>query len=319
MLREKSSFERQNVALDQLTRLMEGYDNRLPLKSGGLPKGYIEGRHEFCLKYRSRCCGQEFHVIVTNLNVGFELNNGPGWRRFNDGLSFGEGGLHRLGWGDEALTVCISHADKISSFKDFEAAHREVTAHIDDDQSGPVFVLPIDEVKTAQVAVPSALRVCSADQFNGIGRKKLFQFCNLGFVFVDGASEWERDPVVLSPVHHRDCGQNLVQGVAQVLENITDLDSHRFGNLMLPMEAPNFLSAFRIYLGFDFAWVCLKIPNDSGIEFLDFGICPFDFGVKRNKRLRFHDIESIMAKNDDLTGTKNLMGALNPKPKHFPT
>jgi hypothetical protein len=49
---------------------------------------------------------------------------------------------------------------------------------------------------------------------------------------------------------------------------------------------------------------------DFDLEIIDLGFGPFDLGETFQKRTRFHDIESVMAKDDDIQRTKALMGAL---------
>jgi hypothetical protein len=44
MLREKSAFERQQDAMNELAHLMEDCDNGLMLKTLDIAKGYVEGR-----------------------------------------------------------------------------------------------------------------------------------------------------------------------------------------------------------------------------------------------------------------------------------
>lgn len=62
----------------------------------------------------------------------------------------------------------------------------------------------------------------------------------------------------------------------------------------------------------------LEKPVNLDLEIVDFGFGPFDLGETfQKRRFRFHDIGSVMTKNDELQQTKALMGALvrmKPKP-----
>jgi hypothetical protein len=68
----KSSFERQNDALNELAHLLKRCDDRLTLDSSDLGKRYIEARLEIALKLRSRLNGDELFAMVSRGDVGLE-------------------------------------------------------------------------------------------------------------------------------------------------------------------------------------------------------------------------------------------------------
>jgi hypothetical protein len=107
---EKSRFERQQNALDQLAHLMERYDNRFSFETGSLAKGYIEGRLKFCLKLRSGGGGHEFHIIVSRYDIGRELQQRP-WRgRLDKRFAFFEGRFHFFNRAAKILSVFVPDA-----------------------------------------------------------------------------------------------------------------------------------------------------------------------------------------------------------------
>jgi hypothetical protein len=102
------------------------------------------------------------------------------------------------------------------------------------------------------------------------------------------------------------------------LQDILGLHGHTHRDIARS-ELVRFFSALRIELGPDGVGAWVEPLLDGGIELLDFGVGPFDLSVGPNKRILFHDIDSIMAK-DDLKETKALMGALvrmKPKPHEY--
>jgi hypothetical protein len=65
------------------------------------------------------------------------------------------------------------------------------------------------------------------------------------------------------------------------------------------------LDSIRIEFGRNSMRISSEKGFDLGFEIINFGFGPFDLGEATEKRrFRFHDIESIMAEDDDLKATK---------------
>ncbi len=120
-----------------------------------------------------------------------------------------------------------------------------------------------------------------------------------------GIGKWERDAGFPASVPFRENGEDVIQGLAQVLEDISDADGHRFRGFARQLESPDFLAALNISLGPNFIGVCGTELANIGFELRDFGIGPFGLlPTARELRFWFHHINSAMAKSDptkDLT------------------
>ncbi|HUB63998.1 MAG TPA: hypothetical protein VL996_06045, partial [Methylocella sp.] len=199
---------------------------------------------------------------------------------------------------DQVLPVIVSNL-KHPAFMNNETLHRECILEIEHDETGSMFVIAIDEMEGSYVRVPSRVRLCLPNQVCTTGRKKLFQFCQFGFVVLDIAAKRERNSSISPSMQHGDGSEDVIQGLPQIFHDVTACDRNHRRDNSSKVEAPDFLRAIRIYAGSNFIGIPLEELSDFGIEFLDFGFGPFDLGDNGEDRFRVHDMTSVMAKLRD--------------------
>jgi hypothetical protein len=349
-LREKSAFERQQDALDEIAHLVEDCRNRLTFESLDVSKSYAERRLIFCLELRARQTGEQFHIVLFPrakryyfANVGgvyppLVIPNrdgqpeGCGTNAATekdtliplDAAEIEKGLLGGIGL--RPITVAVQYkvpAAAGTECKQLSAEyggtlHADQRIEVDRYQSGMVLVGLVDGMQGVEQLVPLLpVGLKGADQVDGVFRKGLFLFQGPQLIFktVYGFPEGELNS------SGRFSGM-LDEGCEHLVKRLSDGGDYLPSKNIKPRGntrrfQPRDLDSIRIDLGRNSMRISLEKGFNVDFELVNFGFGPFDLGsTAQKRRFRFHDIESIMAKDDDLKATKNLMGALvRMKPK----
>jgi hypothetical protein len=329
MLREKSSFECQQDALDEIAQIRKDMDNRFTFKAPDIAERYVKGRLEICLKFRARGCGQEFECFFRCAGSEIvEANPVPGIRNDRQAANWIEDAkpvhapcatkpgkseiidIAKPFFGGEVLPPSGTYYQGLPVPKG-EIADGTCGAEVYRHEPHPVFIAAVSGMQQPQERVPSIVRLQIPNHLYRIGGK-LFLFSKCGFKFTEIQSERELNLAFGSLGNSDDnLGQHLIERGPQVMEDFPGSHREIVRKLACELKAPNFLSGLGITFGNDFVSCCCEKGFNGGIEIVDLGFGPLDLGEGRYKRrFKIHDVESIMTKDDDLKGTKGLMGAL---------
>jgi hypothetical protein len=296
-LGEEALFKRQQDALNELANLAQRYDQRLTVNSCDIGQRYVEGGPNIGLKLRSRRNGDEFFAVVSRCDVRLKEHEGIGalydefW-----GLIEARRNQVSLGVHNHFGTMAVPEMDQ-ASFENFEASHLEPRFEIDQADRNAVFLVPVQVVEGAQMCVPSRVCMGIADEVDCSVREQLFKFNKLGFISLHILPEREGNLVIFASEILRNLGQDVIKRLPQILKDVLGLEGEARGNVAAS-ELIGFFRTLTIEAGAYGVSIGVKPFSDAGSELLDFGIGPFDLSTRPDKRFRFHDIESIMAKTD---------------------
>jgi hypothetical protein len=290
-LGEEAVFKRQQYAVNQLAHLMQRYSDRLPFEAGRLGERYIDGRLKVCLKLRSRLNGKELHFIFSRCN--FENKTAVG----NERGVFGRIGLGQVlvrSAGIEVFPVLNSDSDEFAGFEDGKSLHGLACSDVEGRNRNPVFFVSVKKMEGAEVRVPSRVCMGVPDELFTSGREELYYFSKLGVVCVDVGTEGEGNSGGHPSKFHRKYCKNVVEGVAQIGQNVANCDLPCGGQAFVDLELVNFLSSLDINIGNDFVWLSRSKLLDFGLELVDFGFGPFGLGVTTKKRFSIHDVGALI-------------------------
>jgi hypothetical protein len=301
-LPEKSLLKRQHDALNELADLMKRYDDRLTLECRNLGQRYVEGRLEIGLKLRSRGDGDEFHVIVSRLDVGAKENSwpciSPVQQKLRSVATWGDNESVCLGVHDHLRPMAIPQPDEPAAIHP-EALHSVGVANVNRIDRNAVALVSCEIMHGSKVLVPSRVCLGLLDDFDGLFWEKLFQFVQFGSIFLHTVSKGERDATGLSSELVREDRQRVIEGIPKQLQDVIDGDLHILGDVR-GSKLVDFLRSIRIQANAGGVRVAVETGLDFGIELLDFGIGPFDLSVGPNKGFSFHDIGSVMGRKPKL-------------------
>jgi len=322
LLREKSTFERQQDALNEMAHIVEDCRNRLTVNSN-LAERYVEGRLEIGIKFRTRCGGHEFEARIPGRS-GIAKQYVT-WTRVVERERFSGFdqvfGLERL-FHDQVLPGLGADNQWETAPKTNARCH-DGSWHVDRNKAEPVLIAAIKLQQRPQEIVSVLLvRLRRRDQIQCInGHSELFLSLKRGFEFgfVSPAREGDAILVDFGDVNGN-CAQNLIQWRTQIVQNFAHHDRDGIGDFLGQLESPNLLGTVLIEIGSNSVRASLKEGLDLPIEITDLGYGPFGLGVNPAKRFSFHDIDAFMAKQSDEDEarlaklTKNLL-ALPRKPR----
>jgi hypothetical protein len=310
-LSKETLLERQNDALNELADLFQAYDERLTLECRDWGQRYIDGRLEIALKLRSGRYGDEFHLVISSFQVRSENDSffTSGRSKIERRLVSGNGNeVPSVGAKDHVTAVLIPETDEPPA-GNYQKRVVDLRSQIDWLDWLPVPLVSCVVMERPEVLVPSRLRLGLLDEVDCAYGEKLFQFFKFGTVFLHVIPEGEADLIDFPAMIIRDIGNHVIERLPEILQDVFGRRDHSLRDIARA-ELICFLRSLRIDAGPYGVSIRSEPLLNCGIELLDVGIGPFDLSVRPDKGFRFHDIESIMAKDDDLKATKNLMGAL---------
>lgn len=313
-LREKSSFERQQDAVDELSHLMEDCDNVLSFETLNIAQRYTEARLDICLEIRSWDCGRNFHIVLgrpprqlgpgdpigeigklsRDVHAGLVIEPAHSFCGFwhigpdqKSRLSVDDlkpGYVSDIGLGPIAVHI---HGEVASSSWAESQQHAAVNSdrvaagdalQIDRYEPRMMFVRVIESMNRVQQCIsldPVGLE--NFDHPEGVCRQPfLFAKGNLKFIF--RASKGECDPVRGIMAQQSNGAQHLIQRASQVVKDVPNHDVELSGDFG-EREAPDF-NSIRIDIGGRFikaGWVGLG--ERSGLVAGESGRCEnIEFG-----------------------------------------
>lgn len=245
---EDIAFKNIDGALDELSELLERWDNRLTIDNLSLAERYLKGELvvgvEFgCVDWGS----QQFRAIYQR-----ELPIG--------GVPVHHGGLYG-----------------------FPARHRKLHFEPEAAVGGPyrdnqsVFVEDVELVEGPQSAVPSFVRLEPFDEANSLLAGSLYFFKTRGFKTVGAVTD---GPISTAGVGHTvgfdDGASEQIKGRADVVNCIADDTPPIIGDIFENLDSINILGCFRIFIAQD----AIRVATPKGLDFtfhlMDVFFGPFD-------------------------------------------
>ncbi len=304
-----------------MTRVFEKLNSRLSVRDPSLAERYIEGRLNIAVPLRTKCCDQEHHVIVGpgKFNVILPIDNSELRRKRLDRLVEVVFPRHRIGLRKQMPPARRSHHQQESVGDSELVCPDELHANLGGDQKGLMFVVQVHVVDGLKdMTFTAGVSFGFPQKLYDIPGQVFFQprkgsFKSLRAFPARGEAE--------SPVPFIVSGGALVCNFCEhLIKRRSNIVDGVGGNGLkvwwdaLGNEAP--CLPIEIDIGPDFIRARCVEGFDADIQLGDESFGPFQFGDTEGQRFTVHDLESIMAKSDDLKATKALMGALvRMKPK----
>lgn len=294
---EESALKRQQKALDEIAHLVEDCNNRLTLKSLNIAERYVRTEVEICYHFRIRESGEDIQLIYRAIRGDFERNH---FDRSGIDILGGLGGIglnQSLRTPGHVLPQLRTEHQQIG-LEDLHVADKHRSANVNGNGLHPMFISAVELVDVPKKVVPSTVRLGCRNEVEGVARK-LFMFSKLGFEHIFIPPEREIDPRIAKALLDVECRDKVIQGGPDIMQDFANNYGKVPGDGVGKRGIPHLLSALRIELGRQTIRVSTKKTVGSELEFIDLGFGPFDLGeARRERRFRFHDIESVMSKND---------------------
>lgn len=261
-------------SFDKIDKLMERVQNRLTLNNLAICERYLKGELKLCLivqwgnhEYRA--------VFQRKFSVG--------------GRDVDRGEL-------DGFTRLPGHVQL--------NLKPEMAVRGTDREQEPVFVVDVETMETPKEIIPSVVRLQSADSFYRCWAGSLYASLKFGLHSICASGDGELGPVTGgSSSSLNKLPGKVIQGTPEVVDGVADDRGPAARRVLRDLDAIQFLSSFRLFLGEHAVGLAISEAFDLQFEITDVLLGPFDLFVNPDKAI-WHGYSDYERRSDETEDAK---------------